>query len=434
MRRRAAIAGAFALASAWLLWTGRAAVAAAPARTAAAAPAAPATATSGTVFSGTKVRAWRAAPASVRKHLVRSSAPRFPDAGSRACRFYAVVTTIFAPSAAVNDTCHRLPDWCLVVVADGKGPDEYPLNGPCAHVYLTVAAQRDMARASPFVRALPWNHFGRKNAGYLYAIAHGAQRVWDFDDDNGLIVPGELLERESLGGGGTADQVQAWGEPQLNPYPLLGATKFAWPRGLPLDAIQAASAPPVAAAAPFDASTIGVVQSLANVNPDVDAIYRLTRTLPLDFARADPAACLVVPQGVFAPFNAQATLFARRDMLWALYLPVTVHGRVSDIWRSYFVQRLMWDAGAVVTFAGPWVDQIRNAHTLLADFDAEHDLYIKARALVDVLRAWTPQSTHLPDRIVELYRDMYERNFVQADDVRNVERWVAELRGVGYEF
>jgi len=80
------------------------------------------------------------------------------------------------------------------------------------------------------------------------------------------------------------------------------------------------------------------------------------------------------------------------------------------------------------------VNQIRNEHTILADFDAEHDLYIKARALVDVLTAWVPTSTTLPDRIIELYREMYERNFVQADDVRNAERWVAELRAAGYEF
>jgi len=162
--------------------------------------------------------------------------------------------------------------------------------------------------------------------------------VWDFDDDNGLIVPGDLLERDALVAGAT-DQVEGWAEPQINPYPLLGATNFAWPRGLPLDAVQTPNVA-VAATAPFDTSTIGIDQSLANVNPDVDAIYRLTRPLPLDFARADPAECLVVPPSVFAPFNAQATLFAWRDMLWALYLPVTVHGRVSDIWRSYFVQRL----------------------------------------------------------------------------------------------
>ncbi len=35
-----------------------------------------------------------------------------------------------------------------------------------------------------FVNALPWRSFGRKNVGYLYAIARGAKVIWDFDDDN----------------------------------------------------------------------------------------------------------------------------------------------------------------------------------------------------------------------------------------------------------
>jgi hypothetical protein len=32
-----------------------------------------------------------------------------------------------------------------------------------------------MAAHFPLVKALPWNHFGRKNVGYLYAILHGAK-------------------------------------------------------------------------------------------------------------------------------------------------------------------------------------------------------------------------------------------------------------------
>ena len=38
----------------------------------------------------------------------------------------------------------------------------------------------------PFVDHLPWNHFGRKNIGYLYAISMGAKTIFDFDDDNML--------------------------------------------------------------------------------------------------------------------------------------------------------------------------------------------------------------------------------------------------------
>lgn len=39
---------------------------------------------------------------------------------------------------------------------------------------------------SDFIKDLPWRSFGRKNIGFLYAIARGAKVIWDFDDDNFL--------------------------------------------------------------------------------------------------------------------------------------------------------------------------------------------------------------------------------------------------------
>lgn len=39
---------------------------------------------------------------------------------------------------------------------------------------------------SAFITSLPWMSFGRKNVGYLYAVASGAEVIWDFDDDNML--------------------------------------------------------------------------------------------------------------------------------------------------------------------------------------------------------------------------------------------------------
>lgn len=44
-----------------------------------------------------------------------------------------------------------------------------------------------------------------------------------------------------------------------------------------------------------------------------------------------------------------------------------VHGRVSDIWRSYIAQRLLWDVGYSIAFAPPMVDQLRSPHNYLAD-------------------------------------------------------------------
>ena len=71
--------------------------------------------------------------------------------------------------------------------------------------------------------------------------------------------------------------------------PQMGGTAASWPRGFPLEAIKDLRTK----TAPFKRKSfplrrIGVVQSLANNDPDVDAIFRLTQPIPFDF-REDPS-------------------------------------------------------------------------------------------------------------------------------------------------
>ena len=61
-------------------------------------------------------------------------------------------------------------------------------------IFLTAAMQENMAKDFPLIDVLPWNHFGRKNIGYIYAILHGACIIWDFDDDNILLTKHHMFE------------------------------------------------------------------------------------------------------------------------------------------------------------------------------------------------------------------------------------------------
>ena len=98
-----------------------------------------------------------------------------------------MVTTIFEPSEAVRRQA-KLVDWCLVVVGDKKGPYTYEITSAnqSTFKFLTANDQVDLIKTFPMITKIPWNHFGRKIVGYLYAILHGAEMVWDFDDDNAL--------------------------------------------------------------------------------------------------------------------------------------------------------------------------------------------------------------------------------------------------------
>jgi hypothetical protein len=95
------------------------------------------------------------------------------------CKKWSVVTTISSPTIAVERQS-QLENWCLIVVGDKKGPTEYVLHAPNSSqvVFLDTAAQQDLAEVFPMIRLLPWNHFGRKNIGYLFAIAQGAELIY----------------------------------------------------------------------------------------------------------------------------------------------------------------------------------------------------------------------------------------------------------------
>lgn len=376
------------------------------------------------------------------------------------CSKWAVVTTINGPTEAVQNAA-ALQGWCLVVVGDAKGPKIYPLaDGNPSVVFLNADRQRRMADRSEFVRGTPWNHFGRKNIGFLYAIQRGATMIFDFDDDNILlgmdgksVAPELRLDPEELTGTG-GDSNTTWSTPPTgfdtyNPYPALGAGKQGklppWPRGLPLehykDPMSARGATPAdsfgRAAGTSRLGTgparVGVFQFAADVDPDVDAIYRLTRTLPFSFSPSAPS--LVIPSGVLTPYNAQASVHTY-DALWAMLLPITVPGRVSDIWRGYAAQRLFWDTSLRLVYTPPRVKQLRNAHNYLADFQSESDLYHKAGALVRMLNQWECKSTSpsVPECMEQLWIELYERDYFGVADVEQVQRWLKALVRLGYKF
>ena len=543
------------------------------------------------------------------------------------CRYWGTVTTIFPVTAATRQiatltttrTRRRTtrtsssrqsatddPDpaeWCLVVVGDQKGPTSYDMNTNLMNhtnsnnnnnnnnarvVFLSSLVQeqvilqykqqqqqssiikskskQDHNAAIELLSALPWNHFARKSIAYLFAISQGAELIWDFDDDNVLMVDLPLvvdqlglrvvhdhdhnqnnnddasmstttttnsatttttgatrrrrrnrrptmarllLERQPSNSKNTSLSC-----PVVNPYPIFQpkVTPHIWPRGYPMEDLHKCSRPLMKetkycivqdndddnnnddddnALSSFH-KKIGIWQSLANQDPDVDAMYRLTQPLPVSFtglpsvvvssdlentknnlASSSSVKAVVVGRteqndhddtrqepgqeqqqrrrgvGPFAPLNAQAALVTPLAY-WSLWLPTTVHGRVSDIWRSYIAQTIGQKIlDMQVAFVGPWVVQTRNPHSYLADWQAEHALYAQTGQLVKYLQSWEPRSRQqeqqhdsssvgggvtVPEAMYELYVDLYEHGILEREDVERIELWLNALHAVGYKF
>lgn len=116
-------------------------------------------------------------------------------------------------------------------------------------------------------------------------------------------------------------------------------------------------------------------------------------------------------------------------------------GRVSDILRSYVVQALFKRIGIHLGFLPrPIVVQDRNPHSYEADFNAEIPLYTKSSFLVSYLiqnyvnESILKSSGSLIEIIESIWIDMYERGFVEEDDVLNIQEWISDLVKIGYKF
>jgi hypothetical protein len=285
-----------------------------------------------------------------------------------------------------------------------------------------------------FVRLIPCKHFSRKNIGYLFAILHGAQYIFDFDDDNFIKLdkdgkPIQILPNGNDPTGIILENVNIimQGGNVFNHHPIMGASlDDSWARGFPIEMILNKNTRGQVAYEDDlrirnHNKEIGVIQFLADGNPDIDALHRLSKPLPMTFP-LENAKSVLVPLHAYAPYNAQATIHTMNAM-WAMLLPGTVPGRVSDIWRSYFAQCIFADVGLQVLFSPPKIVQERNDHEYLGDFDAEKDLYRKSGKLVEFLSQWDTSydADTIPKRMEKLWIDLYEYGYIEEDDVYTVQ-------------
>lgn len=274
---------------------------------------------------------------------------------------------------------------------------------------------------------LPYKSYARKNIGYLYAIQHGAKQIYDTDDDNHPIS-GKLSFFDKDSGEFYVYSTQARA---VNPYSHFGQGTI-WPRGYPLENI---SDPTEHVFDKCQGVQTTIQQGVVDGDPDVDAIFRLTRkdkNVRLDVKFDPKADPVLLPPGTMAPFNSQNTFFLYKG-LWATLLPITTAFRVCDIWRGYFAQRLIWEIGGYLSFFPPNAVQVRSAHDYLLDFIDEKDLYHDAGRLVRFLTTWKSNKKDFFNRVLELSVAMVENQFWGEKDALLTEAWLQDLVSVGYK-
>lgn len=328
---------------------------------------------------------------------------------------WVVVTSINYPTKALIKLA-QLKDWRVVVVGDKKTPHDWFLEN-CD--YLSPEAQQELG--FNITKLLPWNHYSRKNIGYLYAIKNGATIIYDTDDDN-ILIHDTIQYLEDTAQTLLYDS----NDVVINAYAHFGQSNI-WPRGYPLDKILLAQP----TATKMTQTNPYFQQGLVDLDPDVDAIFRLTQGIGNVIFNPHKQP-ITLAKGSFCPFNTQNTII-HSQAFWGLLIPITTAFRVCDIWRGYWAQRLLWDIGGNLCFLPPTVIQERNEHNLMHDFIDEIDLYTKAGPLVNFLTSWKSTHDTFFERIIDLTDAMIKNEFYLEQEGPLLKAWLQDLTNIGYQ-
>jgi hypothetical protein len=299
----------------------------------------------------------------------------------------------------------------FIVIGDTKSPNEFKMDG-CDF----WSVERQLKLPFELSRIAPTRHYSRKNLGYLIAIKNGATEIVETDDDN---IPLEefwlpkIRERKAYQFENTG-----W----VNVYNYFTKHKI-WPRGYPLEELQKMQIE--LNNLKFDTCTCPIQQGLANENPDVDAVYRLTYPLPINF---ENKVQLALGKNAWSPFNSQNTHWFQ-EAFPLLYLPSYCSFRMTDIWRSYVAQRIAWECGWSVLYHEATVWQERNEHNLMKDFEDEISGYTNNSAICSALQSLKLKEgkEYIFENLITCYSKLIEIKMVSKEELILLNAWIKDL-------
>ncbi|KAM7262704.1 hypothetical protein ACFE04_000387 [Oxalis oulophora] len=327
----------------------------------------------------------------------------------------------------------KIKGWQTLCIGNSLTPNDWSLKGT---IYLSLEQQAELGFR--VVRFLPYDSYVRKTVGYLFAIQHGAKRIYDADD-RGEVIGDDLAARfdvELIGEGSRQEMTimqyshENVNRTVVNPYVHFGQ-RSVWPRGLPLENVGEIWHEEYYTEV-FSGRQY-IQQGLSNGLPDVDSVFYLTRKTGLeafDIKFDDRAPKVALPQGMMVPVNSFNTLY-HSSAFWGLMLPVSVSTMASDVLRGYWGQRLLWEIGGYVVVYPPTVHRYDRVEAY--PFSEEKDLHVNVGRLIDFLVSWRSSEHRLFEKILQLSYAMAEEKFWTEKDVKFTAAWLQDLLAVGYQ-
>jgi len=327
-----------------------------------------------------------------------------------------VVTSISESTKILNEIAIGCIEnnYKFILIGDEKSPTDFSLNG-CDFYSIEKQLKADLK----FPKKCPRNHYARKNIGYLIAMENGADIIVETDDDN--IPRDEFWDERTRKKDAYFIKNAGW----VNVYSYFSDVLI-WPRGFLLEKIK--SQGPKLDDLRLETIDCPIQQGLADNNPDVDAIYRLILSLPIEFKRN---LRIALGKSSWCPFNSQNTAWWP-DTYPLLYLPAYCSFRMTDIWRSFIAQKICGVNGWGILFHEPTVWQKRNKHNLMRDFEDEISGYINnAEFCAELERLRLKRGVaNLETNLRLCYKKLVELSVFKSEELDLLDLWIYDLNQI----
>ena len=318
-----------------------------------------------------------------------------------------IITTINKPTETILKHIQNT-EYDVIIVGDNKTPNDYK-NLNC--IYIDIPSQKKLF--PELCELLPYNHYCRKNLGYLYAIKKGYKIIYETDDDN---IPYDnfdnILQYNNIQM--ITEQNNVW----INIFKYFTNNAYIWPRGFPISLLK--NKPNYLIQ---DTDKIpSIINGLVNNDPDVDALFRIICNHQSSI-QWNKNECILINNINVCVFNTQNTFWLNPELFISLLIPCSVSFRYCDILRGIINNIILKKTNNYMMYSSPNVIQNRNEHDLMSDFKSEYEMYIHNEKILNFIENDIGNITSVKELLFLIYNNLLVNNVITQKDIDILNKW-----------
>jgi hypothetical protein len=307
-----------------------------------------------------------------------------------------IITTNHTPSEGILKHINNI-EYDVIIVGDNKTPDDYKyLN--C--IYLDIHSQKKLF--PELSNLLPYDHYSRKNLGYLYAIKKGYTMIYETRDDS---IPYDNFDNilQNKNTQIIKEQNNTW----INIFKYF-TKSYIWPRGLPLSLIKTK---PNYSIEDTD-NKPSIINGIIDNEPDVDAIYRLVCNND-HLIKWDKNKSILIDNKNTCIFNSQNTFWLNPELFICLLIPSSVSYRFCDILRGIIDSIILKKTNNYIMYSSPNIIQNTNQNNVINDLENECEMYLHSENILKMIDKKTSlYIVQAQSKLPDIYNCLRSRDFI----------------------